>query len=103
MSERVLYDEGLRVSLEKVAGRVLLKVTNGTPTAFLCDPEILEDALHGAPLQLSSSEGYCQIEKRSDQIHLSFGLQGHSREACSVTLSDFADALAWAKPPTDES
>jgi hypothetical protein len=101
MSERVLCDEGLRVALEKVAGRLLFTVGNGEPTSFLTAPAVLADVLNGSPLQLSSPDGYCHLEPKGDRLYLTYGLQNSGRKTCSIALRDFAEALSWANTPAD--
>ncbi|AIE84284.1 hypothetical protein [Fimbriimonas ginsengisoli] len=94
MAERILCDEGVRVSVSGAGERVLVAVTGGTTVRFWTAVGDLEDALsQGTPLQLSVLGGYCKLEIRDDCIHLDFAVDGSGRKTCTFPVKDLTDAL----------
>ncbi|RYG21118.1 hypothetical protein EON82_19370 [bacterium] len=102
MPERILCEEGLRVSLEADEGHLMLTVGNGAPTSFVTEAALLQDALSGFPLQLSSPEGYCHIEAEGDGVRLEYAIRGAVRKTCSIPVRDLQDALGWVRDLEEE-
>jgi|GEM_PF-2801623 len=105
MAERVLCDEGLRVSVSGSGDRALVVVHDGTALRLWADTAELEAVLAGEPIQLSALGGYVQIEAENGTVRLEFGLQGEGRRTCTFPKERFAEALAMVRAnpmPPDE-
>ncbi len=93
MSETILCDEGLRVTVGGGGDKALVVVTDGDPTRFWTETSVLEALLDGGALQLSAPGGYCSIEIDGPVANLRFGLDGEGSKFCSFPTELLGGAL----------
>lgn len=97
MSERVLCDDGLRVTVDGGGERTLVAVRDGASIRFWADTAIMERVLGGEPVQLSAHGGYCGLEAKGGRVRLEFGIDGMGRKSCDFPAGDLAEALAMVR------
>lgn len=97
MPERVLCEGDLRISIDGGGERTLLVVTDSISVRFWTDTALLEAALCGDPVQLSTHGSFCQIDVKNGQALLVFGVPNHGPRRCEFPAQRLSDALSWVR------
>lgn len=74
-------------------------VVDGTTVRFDCHTHLLRAVVDGAPLQVSTKQGFCLLERRGAVIKLEFGIVGEGRQSCDFPIDDFVAALEQIERP----
>jgi hypothetical protein len=93
MSSRELCTDGIKVSIGGNEERTLLYVKNGSGIRFWTDTAMLEEALHGAEVTVTSLGGYCKVQVEGEFGHLEFCPDTGSRHFCTFPGHELAEAL----------
>lgn len=94
MPETVLCEGNPRVSVDGLAGRALIVISDGDAVRFWTATEDLEAALAGEPFQVSADEGFLKIEVVAGIVHLAYEFAGAGVKECQIPAPQLEQAIA---------
>lgn len=90
---RTLCKGALEVRIGRRGNRILLEIKNSHLAAFVCEPDYILTVEEGATIQVSSSDGWCEIRPDGGRAHISFSASGCKVEKCSFPLNELCNVL----------
>ncbi len=98
MAERLLCDDGARVTLGGSGDRLVLAVRGEASVRFRADRDDLDEAIEACtPLQLSAHGAFCRLQVNGERVHLDFSDGESGRRSCDFPLSDLVGAIEMVR------